>query len=269
MSRDARTPDGVPTDVAHNARVWNHWLGGKDNYPSDREVGDRVFSMYPSIVHVARADRAFLGRAVRFLAGEAGMRQFLDIGTGLPTADNTHEVAQRRAPDARIVYVDNDPLVLVQARRLLTSTPQGATDYVEADAHDPHAIIDAAARTLDFDRPVAVMLLGILNFIMDTGEARSIVDRLVAAVPSGSYLALTHPTLELGGEGNLEAMEFWNANAKPPIRARTGEEIAGFLTGVELVEPGLVSCSRWRPETSRSGEAPPIVAQYGAVGRKP
>ncbi|WP_433331673.1 SAM-dependent methyltransferase [Spirillospora sp. CA-294931] len=251
---------GIETGTAHNARVWNHWLGGKDNYLADREVGDQVFQMYPNIVHVARADRAFLGRAVRFLAGEAGIRQFLDIGTGLPTADNTHEVAQRVAPEARVVYVDNDPLVLTHARALLTSTPEGATDYVEADAHDPETILERAGETLDFGKPVAIMMLGILNFILDTREAGRIVDRLVEAVPDGSYLALTHPTLELGGRGNVEAMRFWNENAKPPIRARTGAEIEGFLHGLELVEPGLVSCAQWRDDSE-------VVAQYAAVAR--
>ncbi len=259
---------GINTGVAHNARVWNYWLGGKDNYPVDRQVGDRVTQMYPAIGEVARADRAFLGRAVRFLAQEAGIRQFLDIGTGLPTADNTHDVAQRIAPGSRIVYVDNDPIVLTHARALLTSSPEGVADYVDADVHDPQTILRGAARTLDFDRPVAVMLLGILNFVLDTGEAVSIVDRLVDAVPSGSYLALTHPTLELGGEGNAEAMRFWNENATPAITARTGQEVARFLERLELVEPGLVSCSRWRPDLGTEGEQAQ-VAQFGAVGRKP
>ncbi|MFF5208366.1 SAM-dependent methyltransferase [Streptosporangium sp. NPDC000396] len=262
-------PSKLNPDVAHNARVWNHWLGGKDHYPVDRQVGDRVFGMYPNIVHVARADRAFLGRAVRYLAGEAGIRQFLDIGTGLPTVDNTHEVAQRVAPESRIVYVDNDPLVLVHARALLTSTPEGVTDYIDADAHDPDKILRAAAKTLDLTRPVAVMLLGILNFILDTGKAQEIVKRLIDAVPSGSYLVLTHPTLELGGEGNIEAMRFWNENATPPITARTGQEIARFLDGLEVLEPGMVSCSRWRPELVDIDDAPAEVAQFGAVARKP
>ncbi|MEE1756909.1 SAM-dependent methyltransferase [Streptomyces sp. SP18CS02] len=251
------------TDIAHNARVWNHWLGGKDNYPVDRAVGDGITALYPGIGEVARADRAFLARAVRYLAGEAGVRQFLDIGTGLPTADNTHEVAQRVAPDARIVYVDNDPIVLTHARALLTSSPQGLTEYVDADAHRPDAILSAVAPTLDLDRPVAVMMLGILNFVMDTDEARSIVRTLMDAVPSGSFLALTHPTLELGGEGNAEAMDFWNKNATPPITARSRAEFTSFLDGLEILDPGVVSCASWRfaPATE--------VAQFGAVARKP
>ncbi|MBZ4017053.1 SAM-dependent methyltransferase [Streptomyces purpurogeneiscleroticus] len=261
----------INTGVAHNARVWNHWLGGKDNYAVDREVGDHITGLYPSIGEVARADRAFLGRAVRHLAGEAGVRQFLDIGTGLPTADNTHEVAQRVAPDSHVVYVDNDPIVLTHARALLTSAPGGATDYIDADAHDPDAILDAAARTLDLGRPVAIMLLGILNFVLDTERAQRTVDRLLAAVPSGSHLVLTHPTLELGGEGNAEAMRFWNENATPPITARSGAEIARFAAGLDLLPPGLVSCTHWRPDPAPDGTPtePPQVAQYALVARKP
>ncbi|MGW1409159.1 SAM-dependent methyltransferase [Streptomyces sp. NPDC002403] len=256
--------DRVRSDVAHNARVWNHWLGGTDNYPVDRAVGDRVTAMYPSIGEVARADRAFLGRAVRYLAGEAGIGQFLDIGTGLPTAGNTHEVALRTSPDCRVVYVDNDPSVLTHARALLAGSPRGATVYVEADARDPERILRAAQPTLDLERPVAVLLLGILNFVLDTDEARRIVRTLMDALPSGSHLVLTHPTLELGGEGNEAAMRFWNENATPPITARGRAEFAGFLAGLDLVEPGIVSCARWRAEPGAAQ-----VAQFGAVARKP
>lgn len=259
-------PARVRADIAHNARVWNYWLGGEDNYPVDRVVGDRVTGMYPSIGEVARADRAFLGRVVRHLAGDAGIGQFLDIGTGLPSADNTHEVAQHTAPDARVVYVDNDPIVLAHARSLLTSSPEGATEYVDADARDPLRILRAAEGTLDLRRPVAVMMLGILNFVLDTDEARSIVRTLMDALPSGSHLVLTHPTLELGGEGNEAAMRFWNKNATPPITARSRSEFASFLDGLTVLEPGIVSCSRWR---AGSAARIPEVAQFGAVGRKP
>ncbi|WP_351223586.1 SAM-dependent methyltransferase [Streptomyces sp. NPDC002133] len=255
----------IRTDIAHNARVWNYWLGGKDNYLIDRQVGDQVTGMYPSIGQVARADRGFLGRAVTFLAREAGVRQFLDIGTGLPTVDNTHEVAQRVAPDARIVYVDNDPIVLTHARALLSSTPEGRTEYIDADAHRPDDILRSVEPTLDLSRPVAVIMLGILNFVLDTDEATSIVRRIMDAIPSGSHLALTHPTLELGGEGNAEAMAFWNENATPPITARSRAEFTGFLDGLEILEPGIVSCARWRAEGDPAAE----VAQFGAVGRKP
>ncbi|MGW0770079.1 SAM-dependent methyltransferase [Streptomyces sp. NPDC002676] len=256
----------LDTSVAHNARVWNYWIGGKDNYEVDQQVGEHVAGMFPVIRAVARADREFLGRAVRYLAAEQGIRQFLDVGTGLPTVDNTHEIAQRIAPESRIVYVDNDPIVLVHARSLLTSSPEGVTDYVDADVRDPDTIVLRAADTLDLTRPVGVMMLGILNFVLDTDEARDIVRRLMAAVPSGSHLALTHPTYDadVGGEGNIAAMEFWNAHATPPITARSRDEIASFLDGLELVEPGLVPCSQWRAESDAAA-----VPQFGAVAVKP
>ena len=171
----------IDSTVSHSARIWNYWLGGKDHYPVDREVGDQILAFVPELVRSARADRYFLARAVRYLAGQ-GVRQFLDVGTGLPTVDNTHEVAQRAAPESRIVYVDNDPLVLVHARALLTSTPEGACDYIDADVHDPESILRQAARTLDFAQPVAIMMLGIVNFIIDTAQARQIVRRLADGV---------------------------------------------------------------------------------------
>ncbi|MET7639942.1 SAM-dependent methyltransferase [Streptomyces sp. NPDC005438] len=267
--RNPSEPLRLDTTVAHNARVWNYWLGGKDNYLVDHEAGDHVYRMFPDIVHVARADRAFLGRVVRHLTGEVGIRQFLDIGTGLPTVENTHQVAQQVTPESRIVYVDNDPLVLLHARALLTSSPEGGTDYIDADIRDVDALLEAAGATLDLSRPVAVMLLGIINFVLDDEEARRVVHRLLEAVPSGSYLALTHPTLELGGEGNVEAMAFWNENATPPIKARSRAQIEEFLSPLELLEPGLVSCARWRPERDSDGRLPLEVPQYGAVGRKP
>ncbi|MEU9478135.1 SAM-dependent methyltransferase [Streptomyces sp. NPDC048191] len=259
-------PEKLNTSVAHNARVWNYWIGGKDNYEVDQRVGEHVAGMFPVIRAVARADREFLARAVRFVTAERGMRQFLDIGTGLPTVDNTHEIAQRIAPESRIVYVDNDPIVLVHARSLLTSAPEGVTDYLDADVRDPDTILQRAAETLDLDQPVALMMLGILNFVLDTAEARDIVRRLVAALAPGSHLVLTHPTFdaEVGGEGNVAAMEFWNANATPPITARSRAEIAGFLDGLELFEPGLVPCSQWR-----AGAAAAAVPQFGAVAVKP
>jgi len=268
---ESPTPAGgsarLNTGVAHNARVWNYWIGGKDNYEVDQQVGEHVAGMFPIIREIARADRWFLGRAVRFLAEERGVRQFLDVGTGLPTADNTHQIAQRIAPDARIVYVDNDPIVLAHARTLLTGTHEGVTDYIDADVHDPAAILERAAQTLDFTKPVAVMLLGILNFVLDTEKARAIARDLMAAVPSGSYLVLTHPTFddELGGAGQIPAMKFWNENATPPITARSGEDIAFFFDGMELLEPGLVSCSKWRAEPG----SPAVVPQFGGVAVKP
>lgn len=260
-------PDVLGQGIAHNARVWNYWLGGKDNYAVDRQVGEHVTRVYPAIGEVARADRQFLSRAVTYLAREAGVRQFLDIGTGLPTADNTHEVAQRVASDVRVVYVDNDPVVLTHARALLADAGNGGTAFVDADARDPSAILRAAAETLDFTRPVGVMMLGILNFVLDTDEAQSVVDHLLDAVPSGSHLVATHPTLELGGEANADAMRFWNENATPPIVARSREEFARFFGRLEMVEPGIVSCAHWR-SGAVNGSAPEAVAQFGAVARK-
>ncbi|MGV9883811.1 SAM-dependent methyltransferase [Streptomyces sp. NPDC003006] len=259
--------DRLNTGIAHNARVWNYWIGGKDHYEVDQQVGDQVSTMFPVIRDVARADRDFLGRAVGFLTADCGVRQFLDIGTGLPTLDNTHEIAQRIAPESRIVYVDNDPIVLVHARSLLVGTPQGATDYIDADVHSPDSIIEGASATLDLDRPVAVMMLGILNFILDTEQALDIVRRIMASVPSGSYLAMTHPTTDtdLGGEGNVEAMKFWNENATPPITARSRAEISAFFEGLDFLAPGLVSCSQWRA----ASESRVVLPQFGAVAVKP
>jgi len=259
----------IDTTVPHSARMWDYWLGGKNYYEVDQMAGDQVRAIHPGILDYARADRAFLGRAVTHLTRDAGIRQFLDIGTGLPTADNTHQVAQRIAPEARIVYTDNDPIVLAHARALLTSSPEGATDYIDADLHDPDAILEAATRTLDFDRPIAVMLLGIVMFVEDTERARAIVRRLMDAVPSGSYLALSHTITAPGLEDVDAAVAYWNSVGTPKLHQRTPEEIARFFDGLELLEPGVVSCSRWRPEPSANGELPDEVAFYCGVARKP
>jgi hypothetical protein len=260
--------DKINTSVPHSARIWNYWLGGKDNYPVDRQVGDQIHAIYPGILTLARSDRAFLGRAVRYMAGEAGIRQFLDIGTGLPTVDNTHEVAQRVAPDARIVYVDNDPLVLVHARALLTSSPEGATDYIDADLHDPGTILNTAAELLDFSQPVAVILVGIMQFVHDDADARSILDRLMEAVPSGSYLAIVHPTNEIDAENYVPTVEHWNAHGTPKMVLRSHAQIAAFFDGLELLEPGVVSLTQWRPEAMPWGE-PDEVPGYCGLARKP
>ena len=259
-------PIKLDTNTPHTARVWNYWLGGKDNFAADREAGDQVEALIPGIVDSARANRAFLGRAVRYLAGEEGIRQFLDVGTGVPTENNTHEVAQSVAPESRIVYVDNDPIVLVHARALLVGTPEGATDYIDADARDPDKIVAAAAKTLDFSQPVAIMMLGILNHIVDDDEAHSVVNALLDAVPSGSYLVIGHPTAEVHGEAMEESMRLWNERGGTPIKSRNRQELARFFDRLELLEPGVVSCSRWRPE----GDAEPAeVSEFCAVGRKP
>jgi O-methyltransferase involved in polyketide biosynthesis len=254
--------------VPHTARIWNYWLGGKDNFEADRETGDRVREIFPVVVELAQADRLFLGRAVRYLVEEAGIRQFLDIGTGLPTKDNTHEVAQRLAPESRIVYVDNDPMVLVHARALLTSSPEGVTDYIEADLRRPDEILAGAARTLDFTRPVAIMLLGVLHFVWDDDEVQQIIDRLLDAVPSGSYVAVANTTTAVNGDLTAEAVRVWNLDAQPKLKLRSTERIAAFFDRLEMVEPGWVSCSRWRPDPSPSG-LPKEVDQWAGVARKP
>ena len=259
----------IDTNVAHSARIWNYWLGGKDHYRIDRSVGDQILEMFPHIAGLARADRAFLGRAVSYLVSEAGIRQFLDIGTGLPTANNTHQVAQRIAPECRIVYVDNDPLVLAHARALLTGTPEGATDYLDADLRDPDKIVQEATRTLDFSQPVAVMLLGILHHISDDGEAYTVVDRLLDAVPSGSYLTIAHSTNQITGAAMDEAVRHWNQFGKPPMTLRTPQAIARFFDRLELLEPGVVSTSRWRPDPAETSSGPvPETDEFCAVGRK-
>ena len=272
MSDDAATARPglkLDTTVSHSARIWNYWLGGKDNFAVDREAGDRVAAMLPIIVTQARADRAFLGRAVRYLAGQAGIRQFLDIGTGLPTADNTHEVAQRVAPEARIVYADNDPLVLSHARALLTSIPEGVCDYIDGDLREPDKILAQAARTLDFTQPVALMLLGILHHISDTDLPHSIVRRLMAALAPGSFLAINHSTSAVHGAAMEEAVAHWNRVGTPPMTLRSPQQIARFFDGLDLLEPGVVSCSRWRPPPSQVGGQPAEVDEFCGVARKP
>ena len=264
----ARAGSGLDTTVSHSARIWNYWLGGKDNFAADREAGDRVAAMLPSIVAQARADRAFLGRAIRYLAGEEGIRQFLDIGTGLPTANNTHEVAQRVAPASRIVYVDNDPLVLAHARALLTSTPEGACDYIDGDLRDPDKILTEAARTLDHAQPLALMLLGILHHIPDTGEAYEIVRRLVAALAPGSYIAINHSTSAVHGAAMEEAVAHWNKVGTPSMTLRTPQQIARFFDGLELLPPGVVSCSRWHPHLTSGVSLPAEVDEFCGVAHK-
>ncbi|WP_285728830.1 SAM-dependent methyltransferase [Nocardiopsis sp. ATB16-24] len=259
--------DRINTSEPHSARIYNYWLGGKDNYPADRAMGDQILSVLPMIGEMAVQNRAFLRRTVRFLAVERGIRQFLDVGTGLPTADNTHQVAQSVAPDSRIVYVDHDPLVLTHARALLTSTPEGRTDYVEADLRDPDTILREASRTLDLDRPVALTLLGVLFHIPDD-SAYTIVRRLMDALPSGSHVVLTHSTNAATGEAMEEGVRQWNAASSNPITLRTLEQIERFFDGLELVEPGVVSIPLWRPEESRIG-SPRIMDEFGAVARKP
>jgi hypothetical protein len=246
-----------------SARVWNYLLGGKDNFEIDRAVGEQIRASFPEIVVVAQEQRKFLNRAITYLTGTAGIRQFLDIGTGLPSADNTHEVAQRVTPDARVVYVDNDPLVLVHARALLTGTRQGQTAYVDANVEDPDKILQAAARTLDFTEPIALTMLGILGNVADYAEARSIVKRLLDAVPSGSYLMISDGTNT--SKEIIEGQRIANQSGHP-YNLRSPEQITGFFDGLELVEPGVVSIPHWRPHAD---PVPPAMDGYCGVGRKP
>ncbi|MBE3000499.1 SAM-dependent methyltransferase [Nocardiopsis sp. HNM0947] len=257
----------IDTTVAHNARIWNHWLGGKDNYPVDRELGEQIRSFFPEIVDNALADRAFLVRTVTHLVREEGIDQFLDIGTGLPTHNNTHEVAQALAPHARVVYVDNDPLVLAHARALLVGSEEGRTDYADADMTDPDTILEAAARTLDLERPVGLMLLGVINFVGDDAVVRDVLDRLLGALAPGSFLVLAHPTDEVDHERAHEVAQAWNERGTPKLTVRSAEQLRGFCDGLELLEPGVVSCPLWRPDETEVGNVRP-VAEYGAVARK-
>jgi hypothetical protein len=253
------------TAVAHQARVYNYWLGGKDNYAADRATGDAVMEVYPGIVAAVRAQRAFLGRAVRFLAAEAGISQFLDIGTGIPASDNTHEVAQAVDPDARVVYVDKDPVVLAHAHALLTG---GLTDYIDADLHDTPAILDKAAATLDLGRPVAVMLLGILQVIPDEDNPWEIVAQLVNAMAPASYLVIAHPTADMLEPGpGAEALRRYNENAAEPVVLRTHAQVSRFFAGVDLVEPGVVPVDQWRPPAAVRPRSD--MGVYAGVGRKP
>src|SRR5579875_457274 len=261
----------IDTTVPVSARIWNYWLGGKDYYPVDKEAGDQFARIYPGIFDGARASRYFIARVVRYLAGEAGIRQFLDIGTGLPTQDNTHEVAQRVAPDAKVVYVDNDPLVLAHARALLTGNAAGSTDYIDADLSDPEALLRAAGKKLDCSRPVAILLMGVMAHIGNPDEdddrvAQSIVGTLKAALPSGGYLAVydssdADPALN-------EALRAYNESGAAPYRVRRPDQIARYFDGLELVEPGVVPIQQWRPDHSPFGPPRNLSNNLGGVGRK-
>ncbi|MGW7281882.1 SAM-dependent methyltransferase [Streptomyces sp. NPDC054844] len=256
----------IDTSVPHSARIWNYWLGGKDNYPVDEEAGDAYTAVFPGIVTIARSSRAFLRRNITYLVAEAGVRQFLDIGTGLPTADNTHEVAQRIAPEARIVYVDNDPMVLAHARALLYSTPEGATAYIDSDVLDPDSVLRDAARTLDFDRPIALILSNILGHVAEYDQARSIVTRLMDALPTGSYLSVNDGSRGIDPEFD-RAQDAYNESGAAPYVLRTVDQITAFFDGLELVEPGVVPVTRWRPEAGSA--APELIGEHGGLARKP
>jgi hypothetical protein len=263
---DAAAGDSLSfdTSVAHPARIYNYWLGGKDNYEADREAAEQAIAVTPDILPGVRANRAFLRRAVEFVAGQ-GIRQFLDVGTGLPTADNTHEVAQDIAPESRVIYVDNDPIVLAHARALLTSTPEGETAYVDADARDTAKIVEQAARVLDFTQPVAVMALMMLQYIPDSDRPQQIVSGLMDAVPSGSYLVISDTTTDIGDGASRVASKINPRMGPTRLTPRPQAQIAAYFEGLDLVEPGLVAMPEWR------GRANPhvVVNAFAGVGRKP
>jgi hypothetical protein len=260
----------VDTSVPVSARIWNYWMGGDDYYPIDKEAGDAYAQLSPGVFDLARASRSYLARAVRYVTGEAGVRQFLDIGSGLPSHDPTHEVAQGVAPESRIVYADNDPLVLVHARALLASNPHGGTDYIEADLYDPGTLVSIARTKLDFTQPLAIMLMGVMGHIGNPGEAddevaRSIVDRLKDALPSGGYLVMyegvnTDPAQD-------KALGQYNESGAVPYRVRRPEQVIRFFDGLELADPGVVPIHQWRPDASTVD--PPAVPALGGVGKKP
>ena len=263
----SRLPSFDPA-VPNPARMWNYWLGGKDNFAADRELAERVLEVMPSMPFIARAARLFLIDAVHQLATVHGIRQFLDIGTGLPTADNTHDVAQRAAPESRIVYVDHDPVVLTHAQALLTSSPEGATDYLQADLRDTETILKGASRTLDLSRPVAVLLVAVLHFIPDADDPYAIVARLMDAVPSGSYLVMAHGASDIAPEAAAEMARRYNKMSSTPVTVRNREQVARFFDGLDLLPPGLVPISQW----GLAGHIDATVgglAGYCGIGRKP
>jgi hypothetical protein len=248
--------DGQPafdTSVAHQARIYDYWLGGKDNYAADRKAAEEAVAAYPGVATGARANRQFLARAVRYLAREAGIRQFLDIGTGIPTANNTHEVAQSVAPGSRIVYVDYDPVVLIHARALLSSHDDGLIDYLDADLRDPQPILEQAARILDFSRPVAIMLIAILHAIGDHDDPYQIVAELMDAVPRGSYLVLSHGASDIDAEQMAEVAKRINRQSRQQFTPRSHAQVMRFFDGLEVLEPGVVRVEAWRPVSELDG----------------
>jgi hypothetical protein len=262
-------PAGIDTSTAHPARVYDAWLGGKDNYAADREAAELAVAANPDIPLAVRANRAFLGRAVHHLAADVGIGQFLDIGTGIPAANNTHEVAQRAAPASRIVYVDNDPVVLAHARALLSSTPEGATGYLDADLRDVDAILAQAAEILDLSRPVALMLVAVLQYISDADDPYGIVTRLLAALAPGSHLVLSHPASDIGADQVAESMRRYNERAPQQEQAtpRTHADVSRFFAGLEVLEPGVVQLPAWRPGPGVSSTRQ--LPMWCGVARKP
>jgi O-methyltransferase involved in polyketide biosynthesis len=264
MHSAARTID---PSVAHIARVQDYWLGGKDHFEANRLAGNEAIAQFPDMVASVRNTRAFLGRAVRFLAEERGIRQFLDVGTGIPTAANTHEVAQGIAPESRIVYVDNDPMVLAHARALLTSSPEGRCAYIDADIRNPERILTDAAAVIDFSQPVAVVLMAVLQFVPDEDGPSELVRRLMAAVPAGSYLVISHPASDIQAAQMAGMATRLNQLMAQRVQPRSRDEVAAFFDGLDLAEPGLIRCPEWRP--ARPADAAGKSTMWGGVAEKP
>ncbi|MEU5764174.1 SAM-dependent methyltransferase [Nocardia sp. NPDC047648] len=257
----------VRTDIPHSARIWNYWTGGKDYYEIDRIVGDRCIEINPDITTMAVQSRQFLIRTVRYLAAERGVRQFLDIGCGLPTMLNTHEVAEAVAPEARVIYVDNDPLVLTHARALMYSTTaEGVVTYIDSDFRDPERIIAEAKNVLNFREPIAVMFMGVLGLVEDYDEVRRIVDTLMAAAPSGSFLLMWHGTDD--SRRYVDMCHAYASHGGVPFIPRLRSQVEAVFDSLEMVEPGFVSITQWHAPEAEVGEARPVSA-CGAVARKP
>jgi hypothetical protein len=254
------------TGTAHIARVYDYWLGGKDNFSADRAAGDEALEAFPGLISSVRANRAFLARVVRYLATERGIRQFLDIGTGIPASSNTHEVAQSVASQASVVYVDNDPMVLAHARALLSSSEQGSTAYLDADLRDTGKILEAAKDTLDFTKPVAVMLIAVLHLIRDADEPAAIIAQLMEAVPPGSTLAISHVPNDMHMGAMSDMSDRLNRLLSQPSTYRSRAQVTSFFAGLELVDPGVVPIQQWRPATRE--EAAAVAAMWGGVAVK-
>jgi hypothetical protein len=276
MSEISESDDGSPdisdtqrldTGTAHIARVYDYWLGGKDNFTADRVAGDEALEAFPGLISSVRANRAFLARTVRYLAEERGIGQFLDIGTGIPASNNTHEVAQSVAAGARVVYIDNDPMVLAHARALLASGPHGATAYIDADLRDTGKILQSAGATIDFTKPVAVMLIAVLHLIRDEDNPRQIIGQLMAAVPPGSTLTISHVPNDMHMGQMSDMSDRLNRLLAQPSTYRSRAEVTGFFDGLELVDPGVTPIQQWRPDTPEEANA--VAAMWGGVAVKP
>jgi hypothetical protein len=266
VTDDAADLSGLDTGVAHIARMQNYWRGGTDNFAADRKAAEHAMAAYPDLAASVRANRGFLARSVRYLVVEEGVRQFLDVGTGLPTAGSVHEEAQAIAPECRVVYADNDPMVLAHARVLLTSDPAGATDYLDADLRDTSGLLARAAATLDLARPVAVVLVSVLHMMQDRDDPHQIVRGLMGGLASGSFLVLTHVASDLEPEAMAEMARRVNQHVARPTTPRDHETVASFFGGLDLVPPGVVRVPQWRPESAAEAASP--STQWGGVGRQ-